>query len=174
MVDLPQRGRGQRQSAAARGASEHRKHQRVRDEAAEALGKIGSDKAVDALIIALGDDNEHARRRSVKALGKIGSDKTVDALSKALVDEYRFNSLIARESLGTIGSAKAVKALFEAWKISEGTTKEDLTDVLIKIENMDQIYCYFFKKTICSKLPSFPGCIFVDQPDIASININGT
>jgi len=46
--------------------------------AAEALGRIGSEKAVNALLQALQDSD--VRYKAVEALGKIGSDKAVDAL----------------------------------------------------------------------------------------------
>ena len=69
----------------------------VRRGAVEALGKIGNDKAVGPLILALKDPyNDDVRWYAVKALGEIGSDKAVEALILDLKDsdyDVRRNAL---------------------------------------------------------------------------------
>ena len=55
--------------------------------AAGALGEIGSEKAVDALIKALNDQDSYVRSTAADALGKIGSEKAIDALVNALNDQ---------------------------------------------------------------------------------------
>lgn len=49
----------------------------ARTRAAEALGKIGDQRAVDALCRALGDPNEYVRIKAVGALGKIGDARAL-------------------------------------------------------------------------------------------------
>jgi HEAT repeat protein len=80
---------------------------------AEALGRLGSDKAVPALIAALQDENWLVRRQAAEALGQIGSDKAIDTLIAAL-HENRLGRRQAVEALGQIGSDKAVDALIAA------------------------------------------------------------
>jgi HEAT repeat protein len=61
----------------------------VRRNAAEALGEIGGDRAVDALSDCLiNDQDAHVRARAASALGKIGGSHAIDALSKRLDDFY--------------------------------------------------------------------------------------
>jgi len=45
----------------------------VRHNAAEALGKIGDNRAVESLIEALGDSESFVRSAATEALGKIGT-----------------------------------------------------------------------------------------------------
>jgi HEAT repeat protein len=56
--------------------------------AADALVRIGSEKAVDPLISALSPDKDRSVRwRAASALGRIGSEKVVEPLKSALKDE---------------------------------------------------------------------------------------
>jgi HEAT repeat protein len=52
----------------------------VRSIAAEALGKIGDDKAIDALIMALKDEDRAVRSSAAEALGQIGSAVCLEQL----------------------------------------------------------------------------------------------
>lgn len=52
----------------------------MRESAAEALGQIGSDKAIDALITALNHENSSVRGRAAEALGQIGSSTCLEKL----------------------------------------------------------------------------------------------
>lgn len=58
----------------------------VRWNAANALKKIGGDRAVKALIAALKDDDSHVRVGAVEALGEIGGDRAAEALNLAFKD----------------------------------------------------------------------------------------
>ena len=84
---------------------------RVREAAAEALGKIGPEE-VPALIKALGDENSYVRSAAAGALGKTGPE-AVPALIKALGDENSYVRSAAAEALGKIGP-EAVPALIRA------------------------------------------------------------
>ena len=88
----------------------------VRGRAAEALGSIGSERAVDALLKALLEDQEsYVRGRAAEALGSIGSERAVDALFKALLETQESGVRgSAAEALGSIGSERAVDALLKA------------------------------------------------------------
>jgi len=58
----------------------------VRWRAAYALGHIGSEAAIPALLKAIEDSNEHVRWRAAEALGHIGSEAAIPALLKAIED----------------------------------------------------------------------------------------
>jgi HEAT repeat protein len=59
----------------------------VRRNAAETIGVMRDEKAVDSLIIVLKDDIRFVRQEAVRALGKIGSKKGLEALIQALANE---------------------------------------------------------------------------------------
>ena len=59
----------------------------IRRNAADALGVMGDEKAVDSLIAVLKDDNRFVRQEAVRALGKIGGARALEALTQALVEE---------------------------------------------------------------------------------------
>ena len=88
------------------------------------IGKIGNDKAVDALIKALDDSDDFFRSDAAEALGNIGNDKAVDALLiKALDDSYDFVRYCAAEALRKIGNDKAVDALNKALDDSDDSVR---------------------------------------------------
>ena len=98
--------------------------------AAYALGKIGSDKAIGALISALVHEDTNLRWNAVKALGDLGSDRAVDALISALTDEedaVRFSAVMA---LGQIDSHKSVDALIFALADENKAVRFRAADVL--------------------------------------------
>ena len=88
----------------------------VRESAVAALGQIGSDKAIHALIVALKDKDSDIRRSAAEALGRIGSDKAVDVLITALNDENSGVRGHVATALGQIGSDKAIHAFIVALK----------------------------------------------------------
>ncbi len=59
----------------------------VRRHAVEMLGLIGDEKAVDALILVLKDNNRFVRQEAIAALGKIGGARLVEPLTKAQEEE---------------------------------------------------------------------------------------
>ena len=84
---------------------------KVREKAAEVLGKIKSETAVNALIEALTDRDENVRRRAVDALGKIKSETAINALIGAIHHEDVYLFERATEILGEQESETAVNAL---------------------------------------------------------------
>ena len=59
----------------------------VRRSAAETLGIIGDEKAVDSLIAVLKDKNRFVRQEAIAALGKIGGARLVEPLTHALKED---------------------------------------------------------------------------------------
>lgn len=82
---------------------EREKYWFARKKAAEALGNIGSVKAVESLIAALKDENGDVRWKTAVALGEIGDKRAIDSLNELLKHEE--NDLIreaAKEALEKI------------------------------------------------------------------------
>jgi len=89
----------------------------VRGSAADALGQLGSEKAVEPLIKALTADKVSGVRGSAAhALGQLGSEKAVEPLIKAL-STHKVSSVrgSAAHALGQLGSEKAVEPLIKAF-----------------------------------------------------------
>lgn len=82
----------------------------IRWRAAIALGEQGNPEAVDALISALSDENDHVREEAAEALGKISDTRAIPALIDALEDPQRGVRLRAIKALEIMGDS-AVPAL---------------------------------------------------------------
>jgi len=89
--------------------------EKLRQDAAQALGQIGDSRAVEPLIVALADKNAEGRRRAAEALGRIGDDRAVEPLIVALADMNNKDRQWAAEALGNIGKP-AVGQLLVALK----------------------------------------------------------
>jgi len=85
----------------------------VRSNAANALGKTGSKKAVQPLIDVLKDENEDVRKEAAEALGYIESEKAVQPLIDALRDEDEHVRSAATYSLMIIDHEIAEKSLID-------------------------------------------------------------
>jgi HEAT repeat protein len=88
----------------------------VRSRAAEALGKVGTDAAVDPLIAIMKQPQEDrdVRARTAEALGRLRAAQAVEPLSLALDDivwRVRYQAVIA---LGLIADPAAQTALEDA------------------------------------------------------------
>jgi len=59
----------------------------IRRSAAEALGLMADERAVDSLIPVLKDKNRFVRQEAILALGKIGGSRSVEHLAQALHTE---------------------------------------------------------------------------------------
>ena len=88
----------------------------VRRSAAEALGSIGSKKAIEPLINVLTTDKgSKVRESAAEALGSIGSKKAIEPLINVLTtDKGSKVRESAAEALGSIGSKKAIESLINA------------------------------------------------------------
>ena len=56
----------------------------IRQSAAEMLGLMADERAVDSLIPVLKDNNRFVRQEAVLAIGKIGGSRSVEYLTQAL------------------------------------------------------------------------------------------
>ena len=113
----------------------------VRGKAAAALGNIGSESAVSALVEGIADEDLYTSEQTVEALGKIGNelavkglltalqhsnsqvrgsavfalgevgDRGIDGIVAALEDEDTFVRARAAKTLGELGSEKAIAPL---------------------------------------------------------------
>jgi len=88
----------------------------VRKFAAEALGKIGSQTAIEPLLLALSTDpDSDVRKSAAEALGEIGSQTAVESLLLVLsTDRDSDVRKSAAEALGKIGSQIAIEPLLLA------------------------------------------------------------
>jgi HEAT repeat protein len=84
-----------------------------RGNVAKALGKIGDDKATDALIESLNDTEAFVRRESAKALGKLKNKKAVEPLIMLLKDPVYKVRADAATALKEIGDDRAVAPMIE-------------------------------------------------------------
>ncbi|HOI13445.1 MAG TPA: HEAT repeat domain-containing protein [Methanoculleus sp.] len=84
----------------------------VRLVAARNLGKIGSKRAIEALIGSLHQEPDNEVRAAVaEALGYMGSKQAIEPLALALQDRNEAVKIAAARSLGYIGSLRAIEPL---------------------------------------------------------------
>jgi HEAT repeat protein/energy-coupling factor transporter ATP-binding protein EcfA2 len=86
----------------------------VRRFAAEALGKIGNESAIEHLIKAIDDDLPDVRCCVIDALGKIRDPRAVEPLIAKLGDSEADVRWRAARALGKIGDARAIDSLITA------------------------------------------------------------
>ncbi len=83
----------------------------VRYRAAEAMGKIGDERAVKPLEDALCDEKDHVRYMAAKGLGIFARLSSVDPLARRLEDDNEYVRKQAAISLGGIGGERARELL---------------------------------------------------------------
>ena len=85
----------------------------VRANCAEALGRIGSENAVEPLIDALDDPDFEVNVKAAEALGKIGNSSAVEMLIHSLSSEYPDLRGAAVRALGDIGDEIAIDHIID-------------------------------------------------------------
>ena len=105
----------------------------IRQDAANALGKIGDERAIEPLIKVLGDSNEFVRGAATGALGEIGDVRAVLPLIQALEDDGWGVAKAAAEALGNIGDTRAVEPLIKALKDDDSNVSSASAEALGKI-----------------------------------------
>lgn len=100
--------------------------ERIREDAARALGNHSDPRAVDALVKALNDESRFVREEAARSLGKIGDRGTAQILVELLNDEFRRVREGAVSALGAMGE-KSVEVLLGAmgdprWRVRLGAT----------------------------------------------------
>ncbi|MBB6481686.1 MFS transporter [Spirochaeta isovalerica] len=83
----------------------------VREEAARALGRIGSHEAVDALVDQLQDRESTIRTQAARALGKIGNRDALPYLLEGINDSSEDVQNACTLALGYMGDEESVKRL---------------------------------------------------------------
>jgi|GEM_PF-1368506 len=101
---------------------------KVRQQAAEALGKIGDARAVEPLVASLQDSEKEVRGAAALALGKIGDPIAVDPLVASLQDSETLVRELAAYALGHIGDPRAIDPLVALMK-GEGPGPEPIAAV---------------------------------------------
>ena len=91
----------------------------VRWKAAEALGNMGDETTVPALIEALDDKAAGVREFAAKALGEIGDSQAMEPLIDTLEDKSNFVRLEAVKALEGIADEQAISPLVKSLKDSE-------------------------------------------------------
>ncbi len=80
----------------------------IRQSAAEMLGLMADERAVDSLIPVLKDNNRFVRQEVVLALGKIGGSRSVDYLTQALgIESDEFVKDFTRKALEKLQSKES-------------------------------------------------------------------
>jgi len=87
---------------------------KVRIDAVNALGKMGTADVVEPLIKAMNDADFGVRAFAAEALGKIGDQRALEPLIQALSDAFYSVRCDAATALGELGDIRAVDALTAA------------------------------------------------------------
>ncbi len=137
--------------------------------AAQALGKIGSQKAENALLTALANErmNSHIHRSVAKALGNIGSSDARDALVKTCQDRSKNINLRATAvyTLANFPSKKTVELLTEAMKSGEMPIQYRAGEALAEIGSSEAV------EALVDGLKINPTCIFDEAVREALVNL---
>lgn len=104
--------------------------------AVEALARVGSPTAVDALAHALESRDQSVANAAAAALARIGDRRAVEPLIAALDLWDRAGS--AAYALGKLGDPRAVEPLVKALNRGElgGAAQQDVRDALVKIGDL--------------------------------------
>jgi HEAT repeat protein len=103
----------------------------VREAAAAALGKLGDEGSVEALMAALSDVAENVRWFAVEGLGKLGASQAVPQIAEMLgTDESRIVRAIAASTLGDLGQPAAIPALRSALDDANERVRENAVGAL--------------------------------------------
>jgi HEAT repeat protein len=107
----------------------------VRGSAADALGKIGSQRAIPGLLQLLEDSDYSVRGSAADALGKIGSQRAIPGLLQLLEHSDSDVRRSAADALGKIGSQTAIDALLPLLEHSDSDVRGSAAEALGKISS---------------------------------------
>ena len=85
----------------------------MRSRAADALGKIGGPKVIEAVLQLVRDQDEDIRRAAIEILNQTKDERAVGHLIEATKDKDWWVSERAVDALAEIGSKRAVPRLME-------------------------------------------------------------
>ena len=109
----------------------------VRMSAAEVLGMIGDDSAVDSLIAALRDDHWEVRAHAAEALGSIKDPRAVEPLIASLKDQDATVRGNAVDGLAKIKDPRAIEPLSAALTDRSRTVRKKAARALTTIAGED-------------------------------------
>lgn len=105
----------------------------LRSDAAHQLGKLGDERAVEALVEALTDSDEYVRKSAVTALRRIGGVRSMEGLRQALGDRSEQVVLQAVNGLRDMRDRDAVEPLIRVLTRRERSLQLASTDALVRI-----------------------------------------
>ncbi|MDQ7821078.1 MAG: HEAT repeat domain-containing protein [Armatimonadota bacterium] len=105
----------------------------VRSDAALQLGKLGDERAAQALIEALADPDEYVRKSAVTALRRIGGPLAMEGLRRALADRSEQVVLQAVNGLRDMRDREAVEPLIRVLTRRERSLQLAAADALVRI-----------------------------------------
>ncbi len=107
----------------------------VRQEAIQALGRIGGERAIAALRPPLKDWEISVRRSALLALARFNDKEAVAALFPLLNDKYNIVRTDAASVLGELGDLRAVVALLSLLKDESGGVRTRAAEVLGEMDD---------------------------------------
>jgi HEAT repeat protein len=96
----------------------------IRKAAVEALGYIGGERALTAVLGALEDHDPDLHFSAVQALGEIGDELAAGGLIHAMAQCGLQVAILAAEELGHLGGRKALDALLQSLRPGDGQGRE--------------------------------------------------
>lgn len=113
-------------------------HNLLRSSAAQSLGQIGTDRAVQPLIEHLKDESKPVREKAAEALGHISDTRALAALGDALRDKESGVSAVAAQALVQMGAA-AVELLIVALDDERGYVRRNAASALVQLYSPDMV-----------------------------------
>lgn len=107
--------------------------------AAAALGRVGDETALSALMEALTDPDPRVRVQAVRSCGLIGDTRCVPALADRLDDPTQRVKREATNALGSIGTTEALKALVPVARAEEESIRRMAIDELGKLGSLEPV-----------------------------------
>lgn len=95
--------------------------------------------AVEALIVAMDDDDESVRRAAVYAFSRYGQAEAIDRLASFVNDDDQWTRLFAVRGLGRSGHARAEGALTAVLDDTSHRVRSEAVDALAALELADRI-----------------------------------
>ncbi|MFX1451336.1 MAG: HEAT repeat domain-containing protein [Promethearchaeota archaeon] len=108
--------------------------------AAESLGKLNDERAVDPLIEVLNDENSKVRSSAAFSLGRLRYVKAVDALIERLEDKDKDTRYAAIKALGEIGDKGAVRSLIKLFYDPDNEIRKVVIESLASLLNLRVLY----------------------------------
>jgi HEAT repeat protein len=112
---------------------------RVKRNAALALGELHIEKAVIPLMNLMKEDDECLRAIAASSLGLIGDKQAVEALIIALSDISENVRTIAASSLGYLGDSKSIPLLEKALQDENKSVRETAGAALLKLKSHEKV-----------------------------------